>query len=152
MSHYDDIIAALQAMLAQITTANGYRTGAGSRVWLNLEYQTVPPQKPCCILFPGEVSDSLSGDLAPSLGEENHTLPVKIEAWIADSESGTQGQALRQDILQAFSADRSLGGLVELVDPQISSGSTVEDVGEEGFASYVQVEMTLLYVTLLGGS
>lgn len=152
MSHYDNLITALLAMLAQITVVGGYNTDAGQKVWLNLEYQTAPPQKPCVILFPGEVSDSLSSDPVPSFGEENHSLPLKIEAWITDSETGSQGQALRQDILKAFNADRSLGGLVELIDPNISSEATVEEGGEEGFISFVQVEMNLLYVTLLGVS
>jgi len=152
MSRYDDIIAALQALQARILTAGGYRTDAGQHVWLNLEYQTAPPEKPCTILYPGEVSDSTGGDTPPSLGEENHSLPIKIEGFIADNERGEQGQALRQDILQAFNADRSLGGLVELVDPQLTSSATVEEAGEEGFLSFVQVELTLFFVTLLGAS
>jgi len=152
MSRYDDIIIALQVLQAQILVVNGYRTDAGLNFWLNLEYQTEPPAKPCTILYPGDVTDSLGGDPEPALGEENHSLAVKIEGFIDDSETGSQGQALRQDILQAFNADRSLGGLVEMVDPSLTSSSTVEEAGEGGFLSFVNVEFTLTYVTLLGES
>jgi len=152
MSRYDAIITALQVLQAQILVAGGYRTDAGLNFFLNLEYQTAPPAKPCTILYPGEVTDSTGGDTPPSLGEENHSLPVKIEGFIADTERGVEGQKLRQDILQAFNADRSLGGLVELVDPNLTSSSTVEEAGEGGFLSFVNVEFVLTYVTLMGAS
>jgi len=151
MSRYDDIITALRTRLALIKISDGYRTDAGSRVWLNLEYQTAPAAKPCVIVYPGDVSDSLDGDVPPSLGEENHSLSIKLEGFIDDSETGYQGQALRQDILQVFNADRSLGNLVELVDPGLSSGATTEE-SAAGFVSFVNVEFTLNYVTLLGGA
>ena len=152
MSRYDDIITALRTRFALVLKANGYRTDAGLKVWLNLEYQTAPPAKPCVIIYPGDVSDSLDGNVPPSLGEENHALPIKLEGFIDDTETGAQGQSLRQDILQAFNTDRSLGNLVELVDPGLSSSATVEEGGEAGFISFVQVELTLNYVTLMGES
>ncbi|MCF6178908.1 MAG: hypothetical protein L3J63_05890 [Geopsychrobacter sp.] len=152
MSRYDDIITALQALQAQILIANGYRTDAGNKAWLNLEYQTEPPQKPCSILYPGEVTDSVDGDPPASLGEENHHLDIKLEGFINDTERGDQGQKLRQDFLQVINQDRTLGGLVEGIDGALKSSATIEQAGEGGFYSFVEMEFTLLYVTLWGAS
>jgi len=150
MSRYDAIIAALLAAFARIQVANGYNTDAGQRVWKNQEYQTAPPEKPCIILYPGDIDDSLDGDPAPSQGEENHLLPFTVEGMIADDEAGTQGELLRQDILKALKADMFFGGLTEGFSGGQSSSATVEDAGEEGFLGHVVVNATLLYVTLFG--
>ena len=150
MSKYDDIITALQARLGLILIASGYRTDAGAKVWVNLQYQTEPPQVPCCIIFPGDVSDSLDGDTPPSQGEENHLLPVEIEGFIADDETGSAGHDLRQDILTALKVDRLFGGLTEGFSGAIESSATVYQAGQSGFRSHVQVRVTLFYVTAYG--
>ncbi len=150
MSRYDDINSALKAALGQILTANGYHTNAGQRVWQNLEYQTAPPDKPCMILYPGEVDDSLDGDPAPSQGEENHLLPIRVEGFIVDDEAGTRGSLLRQDIVKALKTDPYFAGLSEGFSGGFSSSATVEDGGEDGFLGMVEVNATLLYVTLYG--
>ncbi len=152
MSRYDDIIAAVKTALGGISTANGYRTDAGSTVFENLEYQTQPKQLPCLILFPGDVTDSLGGDTPPSQGEENHTLPIEVEGWIKDDETGAQGAALRQDILQALKADRYFGGLTEGFQGAVSSGVEIVDGGAEGMLGFARVEATLFYVTAWGGA
>jgi hypothetical protein len=150
MSRYDDIITALTERLAEIRTAVGYRTDAGERVFINLEYKTAPKEVPCLIFFPGEVTDTLDGDTPPSQGEENHYLPVTIEGWIADDETGAQGQALRQDILQALKTDPYFGGLTEGYSGAINSSAEIEDGGEEGFLGFAQVTATIFYVTAYG--
>lgn len=150
MSRYDDIIAAHSARLSEIRTAVGYRTDAGERVFINLEYKTAPKEVPCLILFPGEVTDTLDGDTPPSQGEENHYLPVTIEGWTADDETGAQGQALRQDILQSLKTDPYLGGLTEGYSGAINSSSEIEDGGDEGLLGFAQVTATIFYVTAYG--
>ncbi len=150
MTAFDAIITALQTALAQIRIANGYRTDAGALVHLNLEYQTAPKQTPCLILFPGEITDTIDGDIPPSQGEENHFLPITVEGWIADSESGAEGQKLRQDILKALKVDQFLGGLTEGFSGSVTSSTTIEDAGAEGFLGFVQVIATIHYVTAWG--
>lgn len=150
MSAYADILAAIEARLGQILVANGYRTDAGAAVWKNLEYQTAPPQKPCLIYYPGELSDSLDGDPAPGAGEENHLLPVEIEGFISDTERGDAAEALKLDILQALKADPYFGGLTEGWSGAITSSSTVEDGGAEGFIGFAKASVTLFYVTPWG--
>ncbi len=147
---YDLIIAALLSALGQIQIVNGYNTDAGLKVWRQHEYMTEDPEKPCIILFPGEVTDSLDGDPAPSQGEENHLLPFKIEAFIADDAAGAQGSKLRQDIVKALKVDQYLGGLSEGYDGSVTSNSTVERAGNNGFLGFVEINATLLYVTLFG--
>lgn len=151
MSRYDDILAELDSRLGQIAVAGGYRTDAGARVWKNLEYQVSPPEKPCLIYYPGEISDSLDGETPPALGEENHTLPVTIEGFIADTERGDQGELLRQDVLQALKLDPYFNGLAEGFEGQIRSSSRVEDAGDEGFLGFVTVDFSVFYVTPYGG-
>lgn len=150
MSRYDSIITALQDLQAQILVVNGYRTNAGNKFWLNLEYQTEPPHKPCSILYPGEVTDSVDGETPASLGEENHYLGIRLEGFIEDTERGDQGQQLRQDFLQLVNQDRTLGGLVEGIDGALKSSTTIEQAGEGGFYSFVEMNFTLFYVTLWG--
>lgn len=150
MSRYDDIQAALLARLGEILIANGYRTDAGERVWLNLEYQTAPPEKPCLILYPGEVSDSLDGDTPASLGEENHLLPIVIEGFIVDSERGDQAAALWQDVQKALKTDPWFGGLTEGFSGSFVSSSRVEDAGEAGMLGFVRVECSIFYATEYG--
>lgn len=152
MSAYDNIVSYLEALLGQISLANGYRTDAGTKVWKNLEYKTAPAGMPCSILYPGAVSDTLGGDPPPSQGEENHLLPISIEGFIHDSERGDQGEALRQDFLQALKTDCYFGGLTEGFHGDISSSSTIEDAGDEGLIGFVKVDATILYVTAYGGA
>ena len=150
MSTYDSIITALKAALAQIRTATGYRTDAGERVFINLEYQTAPKETPCIILFPGDVTDTIDGDTPPSQGEENHYLPVTIEGWISDDETGAQGHAIRQDILQAIKTDPYFLGVTEGFSGSITSGAEIVDGGEQGFLGFAQVSLTIFYVTAYG--
>jgi len=150
MTSYDAIITALQTALAQIRIANGYRTDAGALVHLNLEYQTAPKQTPCLILFPGDLTDTIDGDTPPSQGEENHMLPIAVEGWIADNESGSEGQMLRQDILKALKADQFFGGLTEGFSGSMASSTQIEDAGADGFFGSVQVTATIFYVTAWG--
>lgn len=150
MSRYDDILAALATLLGTISQFNGYATDAGLTVYKNLEYQTAPPTKPCIIYYPGDVTDSLDGDPPPSNGEENHTLPVRIEGVIGETERGDRGELLRLDILKALKSDRLLGGLTEGHGSSIASSSAIEDAGDEGFLGFVQIELSIHYVTLYG--
>lgn len=155
-SRYDDILTAIQARLAGISQASGFRTDAGFQVWKNLEYQTAPPNLPCVIYYPGTVSDTVEGDVPPSLGEENHFLPLKIDGVIRDTERGDQAEALKQDILRAFKSDPYFGGLTEGFSGAITSSSKVVPAAEsdemitEGFLGFVEVEVTIFYVTAYG--
>lgn len=151
-TRYDDIIAALQARLALIRVANGYATEAGANVYLAREYQIDLADKPYLSVFPGEITDALEGDPPPSLGEENHTLSVEIEGFIADSEDGAQAQALRQDVLKALKTDMYYGGLTEGYSGNIVSTADVEDAGDSGFLGHVQVRFSIFYVTAWGAS
>lgn len=151
MSRYDEIVAALLARLATITAGNGYRTDAGRAIYVNLEYQTLPPEAPCLIVFFGDVADSLEGDSPPSVGEENHILPVTIEGVIDDDATGAAGQLLRQDILRALKIDRYFGGLTDGYTGPIESAATVFDAGNSGFRSTVQIRANIFYVTLIDG-
>jgi hypothetical protein len=149
-SVYDNIIAAILARLALITQANGYRTDAGLNLFHQLEYTTLPPVLPCLILQAGDVTDTLDGNVPPSQGEENHLLPLDIEGYITDAESGANGQLLRQDILQALKVDRFFGGLTEGWSGSVESSASVFDAGDDGFRSHVQVRVTIFYVTAYG--
>ena len=150
MSRYDDIISALLNTLQQVQQINGFNTDAGIRVWQNQEYMTANPVKPCIILYPGEVDDSLDGDPPPSQGEENHLLPIMVEGMIKDDEAGSQGSLLRQDIVKALKADPFFDGLSDGFSGGFSSSAIVEDAGEDGFLGRVEVNAILLYVTLYG--
>lgn len=151
MSIRDQILTALTLVLAGIRVANGYQTDAGLRVWVNLEYQTAPPDKPCLILYPGDVSDSVDGDPPASLGEENHGLALSVEGFIADSESGAQAELLRQDILRALKLDPWCGGLADGFGA-ITSAARVENAGEEGLLGFVRIDFTINYATPYGES
>jgi len=164
MSRYDDIIAALQLRFSQIRVTpyievgyslgdyvdNIFQTDAGANSFLNLEYQTAPPEKPCTIVYTGDVTDTLDGDTPPSLGEENHFFEIKVEGFINDSAAGSEGQKLRQDFIHAINQDRTFGGLVEGVEGAIKSSTTVEPAGEGGFLSFVEIHFTLFYATIWG--
>lgn len=156
MSRYDDILAALEARLAGIRQAAGFRTDGGLRVWKNLEYQTAPPETPCLIYYPGTVSDSLGGETPPSQGEENHFLPIKIDGLIADTERGDAAEALRQDVLQALKSAPYFGGLTEGFEGALTSSSKTvaaaesEGLADGGFLGFVEVEAIIFYVTEYG--
>lgn len=150
MSVATDIIAALQALQAQILVANGYRTDAGLNTHLNLEYETEPPNKPCTILFPGDITDTVDDECC--LGEESHYRPVKIQGCLLDDAAGTNGEDLRLDLLQAINQDRTLGGLIEDIDGDIKTKAEVKAAGDQGYISFVDLKCTLWWVTEFGGA
>lgn len=141
-----DILAALEAGLAIIRTANGYQTDAGAEVFKNLEYQ-LRPDVDCIIYFPGRKRHTSEGEVPPSLGEENNFLPISIEAFVEDDLRGTQGQALKEDLEKWVKANRYLGGLAEYLQEFEAEVSVQE--GETPF-SFVQVSFTIFYVTAVG--
>lgn len=160
MSLYDDVLASIETALRRIRTTNGFRTNAGLLVWKNLEYETAPPDLPCVIYYPGQVSDTVEGEVPPSQGEENHYLPIKIDGVIRDTERGDKAEALRQDILAALKADPYFGGLTEGFSEGMTSSSRIEpaaeasdrdNAGEGGFLGFVEVNATIFYVTTYGG-
>lgn len=147
MSRYEQILAAVEAAVGQISIAGGYNTDAGLRVYRNLEYQSAEATRPFIAVHPGETTDSLTGETPPSLGEENHSLSLTIEGVTDDSERGESAEALRQDLLRALKIDPFFGGLAEGFD-RITSKASVEDGGEEGFVGVAAVHLNLQYVTL----
>lgn len=149
MTIRDQILTALTLALAGIRVANGYQTEAGARIWVNLEYQTAPPDKPCLILYPGEVTDSVDGDAPASLGEENHSLALSVEGFIADSESGAQAEALRQDVVKALKLDPWCGGYADGFGG-FTSSARVEDAGEDGLLGFAKIDFTVNYATPYG--
>jgi len=144
------ILAALEAILETVLVANGYQTDAGTNVYKNLEYETQPESAiwPCIIYFPGELQSGFEGDPAPSLGEQNNFLPIRIEAFIQDDERGTNGQALKEDLRKAVTAAGMFGGLAELVQDYGSKAEVKS--GSEGYWSYVAVQFTVFFVTEWG--
>ncbi|TLM66014.1 MAG: hypothetical protein FDZ69_07475 [Deltaproteobacteria bacterium] len=150
MSRLSDIIEAVETALQGIKQSAGYHTDAGYHVHLRREFQLSPPDKPALILWPGDVTDSLDGDPAPSQGEENHLLPIEIEGYIDTDERGEAAENLRQDILKALKADQYFGGLTEGYSGNTSSTVEVEEAGEEGLLGHVQVKATIFFVTGYG--
>lgn len=152
MTKHEQILAALETLLRGITESNGFSCNAGDKVWRNLEYQSQPPEKPCLILYPQTVTDSLGGETPPSQGEENHFLPIEIEGFITDDERGSCAEGLRGDIAKAIKSDTYLGGLTEGFESSITSEARTENAGKDGFLGFVLVKFTILYVTLYGES
>jgi len=149
-AHDDNIVAWYMALLATITQASGYNTDAGLNVYLDLDYDTEPEKIPCSILYPGEVTDSLEGNTPPGAGEENHYLPLKFEGHIKEDDENTLGKALRNDLLRAIKADRFAGGLTEGFEGNITSNVITEESANRGYVSFVQIELTVFYVTAWG--
>jgi hypothetical protein len=150
MSKLGDILDALETALAGITQANGYHTDAGLHVHLRREFELEPPEKPALILWPGDVSSGIDGDVPPSLGEENHLLPFEIEGYITCNERGDETEELRQDILKVLRANEDLGGETEGYSGNLSSTFEVMQAGDGGMLGHVQVKGTIFFCTLYG--
>lgn len=150
MSTELDILNQLETTLQGVTVMNGYQTDAGSNVFKNLEYETVPEASlwPCIIYFPGELSSGYEGDVPPEMGDQNNFLPVALEAYIVDDERGTAGQQLKEDLRKAITAAGHFGGLVESVDGYKSTAEVRP--GAAGYWSYVSASFTIFFVTSWG--
>jgi hypothetical protein len=137
----------LDTLLAGILQANGYRTDAGADVFRELEYTERPDVTPCLIIYRGEHTSGVEGDIPPGIGEANNFYPIGVEGFIDDTKDGAEGEKLRADIVRALRSDPLFGGLTEpLID--IKSSTSVQQ-GEEVF-SCVQVAFTVFYVTAFG--
>jgi len=148
MTVQDQINSYIAALLANITTANGYQTNAGNDVFRELEYTTAPDVMPSIAWFPGELTTGIEvGPVQPELGEINHLYPMSWEGFVADDLAGTQGRKLKADLVKALFTDVSCGGLVELIDG--CKSNVAVQAGDEIF-SIVRVEFAIFYVTPFG--
>ncbi len=148
MSPEEAIIVNLEARLRLLTTVNGFSCDAGERVYQNLEYATVPDERPLITYYPGELSSGIDGDIPPGLGELNNFLPIVIEAFVDDQERGEAGDQLKRDITTLIRSDGSFGGVAEMISGyQIKATATPQEGGDGGFFSVVRIEFTIFFVT-----
>lgn len=141
----DNFIAAL---LATITTANGYQTNAGAAVYKNLEYTAHPDVMPSIAWFPGDLQSGVDvGPVPAEMGETNHQYPMSWEGFISDTLDGAAGRKLKADLVKALFADPRFGGLIDTIDS--CKSSVAVQAGDEIF-SIVQVSFTIYYVTPFG--
>lgn len=150
MSVESQTLDQLEAALAGITVANGYQTDIGSNVFRNLEYETAPDDSlwPCTVLFPGELSSGLEGEVLPECGQQNNFLPISIEAYTLDDARGTIGQKAKDDLRKILSDLGYFGGLVELVQDYKSSAKV--NPGADSYWSSITASFVIFYVTPWG--
>lgn len=142
------IDAYIAALLATITTVNGYQTDAGAAVYKDLEYTVHPDVMPSIAWFPGEMQSGVEvGPVPPEMGETNHSYPMSWEGFIADTLDGAEGRKLKADLIKELYADFRFGGLIEIIDS--CKSSVAVQAGDEIF-SIVQVSFTIYYTTPFG--
>lgn len=140
----DQIIDAVEARLALIKAASGYRTDLGYKV---RTWQATPPRwEDLPVLQASDPEETLG---QPAYGKHRHELTVRVEAILP---GGTAAAVLRDagaDVLQAVGTDPTWGGLAV----QTSGARVTIDPGaEDQVSAGVTVELSIHYETDIWGA
>lgn len=144
MTGRSQILAALQAALQQITTANGYATDLYSRVFIDRDLERQPlaiTEIPCIVVGDGPADTTV--ELYPG---HSHRLSVELLSFTTGSGSTDQARELVQDALTALGVDDTLGGLCIEIIP------TGHDIGKAAFGDFISAgrnSITVHYRTAL---
>lgn len=140
------ILNALAARLATITTASGYRTNLGQ----NVQEWDVTPLDPDLETLRIEYRDEAGTTGYEAVGEHLHTLPVTLRI-VCKANDGTALATVRNacaDVYQAIYADVTFGGLAQDTNQE---GSIREDYGEKADRSAgAEVVYRIEYTTAPG--
>ncbi len=110
------IITAVITQLKTIKTTAGYKTNAGTNVYEWLGRPLAEGEMPGIIVrdtFPEEII---------TVGAHEHTLLIECFVFTSGATATTQAREVIADIVTAFGADRTWGGLVEDTQPAPGGG------------------------------
>lgn len=147
MTKEQQIIANIEARLATVLMANGFKTSAGIRVYKNQEYTVQEQTRPLLTLFPGKNTITTDNTL---IGQQGHIFEIGIEGVVDDNERGEETDNLRADLAKIIWQDYSFGGLIVGMPESVTIDSRVENAGEDGFIGFVQAGFSVLYRTAMG--
>ena len=141
------ILSYLDALLATITVANGYRTNLGQDVHEWQPHALDPNESTLRVEYRDEAGTT--GYIA--VGEHLHTLPVTLRVTTKNNTSGSALEAVRAaiaDIYAAIYTDVTFGGLAEDTNQE---GQVKESYGEAADrAASAEVTYVIEYTTVPG--
>ena len=144
MSAQQDIIDALETLLATILTTGGYNTNAGQNVYENRSTPLNDTEMPA-ILF--TYDEDVEAD---TFQEELHTLTIEFELVAAGANARDDVRSIAEDVVTALAVDTTLSGLADDVElPR--EGSLKVEAAEQDYARG-SLAMSIQYTTDLYGS
>lgn len=141
------ILTSLSALLATITTANGFRTNVGQ----NVEEWDETPLDPDLETLRIEYRDESGEQSYEAVGEHLHIMPVTFRILCQNNTAGSALSTLRSalaDLYQALYADVTLGGLCQDIN---QDGEARQFYGEKADrAAGAEIRYRIEYTTSPG--
>jgi hypothetical protein len=134
------IMDALATRLATITTANGYQTSAGSKVFVWRKHPVTPAEVPCLL-----VQDTdLARDYNRLVGQAENRLTVEIVAAAKGSTTAAEARAIEADIVKCLAGWETAGGLADWL--LVEKTALVMEQHEE-MVGAAQITVAIAYTT-----
>ncbi|MFO7598032.1 MAG: hypothetical protein R6W92_17005 [Desulfocurvibacter africanus] len=140
------IIGAIAARVATITTAGGYGTDIGGHVFLGYQQVFEGDQLPGCMILPQPETAAREG-----YGKSTQVMPVQIVAVsrIGAANPVDLAESMLADLIKAIAGgDRTLGGLAQCL--VYSQGGTDNHPEPTEQAVFVAAEFEITYQTTIG--
>ena len=106
ISARQNIVDAVAARLALISTANGYDSNIGGKVFVWRKTPVTLQETPCICIF-----DTTADSSVLAYPKRDHRLTIAIECLVSDRTTASQARAMANDIYKAIGVDETFSGL-----------------------------------------